>query len=80
MDSHAIPACESERGLSNRADMTLDARTGTYRAKITASFFDPRWDLMFFVEVVDHQGNGRIYPDLELAELETPYPIARVKR
>jgi hypothetical protein len=26
---------------------------------------------------VDRQGNGRIYPDLEL---ETPYIVARVKR
>jgi hypothetical protein len=57
--------------------MTLDARTGTYSAKIPASFVDPRWDRMYFVEVVDHQGNGRIYPDLEL---ETPYIIACVKR
>jgi len=32
---------------------------------------------MYFVDVIDHQGNGRIYPDLEL---ETPYIIARVKR
>jgi hypothetical protein len=74
VDSHAIPACESERGQSNRADMTLDARTGAYSAKIPASFVDPRWDRMYFVEVVDHQGNGRIYPDLEL---EMPY-ISRV--
>ena len=57
--------------------MTLDARTGTYSARIPASFIDPQWDLMYFVEVVDRQGNGRIYPDLEL---ETPYIIASVKR
>ncbi len=59
------------------ADMTIDARTGAYSAKIPASFIDSHWDLMYFVEVVDSQGNGRIYPDLEL---ETPYIIASVKR
>ena len=59
------------------ADMTPGARTGAYSATIPASFIDPRWDLMYFVEVGDRQGNGRIYPDLEL---ETPYIVARVKR
>lgn len=59
------------------ADMALDAQTGTYAAKIPASFIDPHWDLMYFVEVVDKQGNGRIYPDLEV---ETPYIITRVER
>jgi hypothetical protein len=51
------------------ADMTPGARTGAYSATIPASFIGRRWDLMYFVEVVDRQGNGRIYPDLEL---ETP--------
>ena len=59
------------------AEMTPGGRTGAYSATIPASFIDPRWDLMYFVEVVDHQGNGSIYPNLEL---ETPYTIARVKR
>jgi hypothetical protein len=59
------------------ADMALDAQTGFYAAKIPASFIDPHWDLMYFVEVVDSHGNGRIYPDLEV---ETPYTIATVKR
>ena len=32
---------------------------------------------MYYVEAVDRQGNGRIYPDLEI---ETPYAVASVKR
>jgi hypothetical protein len=59
------------------ADMPLDAQTGFYAASIPASFIDARWDLMYFVEIVDPQGNGRIYPDLEA---ETPYIITSVKR
>ena len=35
------------------ADMALDAQTGLYAARIPASFIDPHWDLMYFVEVVD---------------------------
>jgi hypothetical protein len=59
------------------ADMALDAQSGFYTASIPAAFIDPHWDLMFFVEVVDLKGNGRIYPDLEF---ETPYLVTSVKR
>ena len=59
------------------ADMVLDARTGFYAGSIPAAFIDPHWDLMYFVEIVDGRGNGRIYPDLEV---ETPYIITPVKR
>jgi hypothetical protein len=59
------------------ADMTLDATPGIYTASIPASYIDPRWNLMYFIEVVDRQGNGRIYPDLDL---ETPYRVVGVKR
>ena len=59
------------------ADMLLDARTGSYAGNIPAAFIDPYWDLMYFIEIVDDRGNGRIYPDLEVA---TPYIITSVKR
>ncbi len=58
-------------------DMALDVGTGLYTGKIPAAFIDPHWDLMYFVEVVDSKGNGRMYPDLEV---ETPYLVAGVKR
>jgi hypothetical protein len=58
-------------------EMALDARTGLYAGSIPASFIDPHWDLMYLVEIVDRQGNGRIYPDLEI---ETPYLVVGVKR
>lgn len=59
------------------AGMTRDATTGLYSAAIPASFFDPRWDLMYFVEVVDRHGVGRMFPDLEEG---TPYVIVPVRR
>jgi len=59
------------------ADMALDSQTGLYTGNIPAAFVDPHWDLMFFVEIVDRAGNGRIYPDLEV---ETPYLVTSVKR
>ena len=59
------------------ADMTLDPSSHLYTAAIPASFVDPHWDLMYFVEIVDTHGNGRMYPDLET---ETPYIVLPVKR
>ncbi len=59
------------------ADMRLDTKNGFYVARVPASFIDPHWDLMYFVEIVDRQGNGRIYPNLEM---ETPYIVTNVQR
>jgi hypothetical protein len=59
------------------AEMALDTESGTYSASIPASFVDAQWDLMYFVEIVDRKGNGRMYPDLEV---ETPYKVLSVKR
>ncbi len=58
-------------------DMTLDAKSGLHGGNIPGAFINPRWDLMYFVEIVDGRGNGRIYPDLDV---ETPYIIISVKR
>ncbi len=59
------------------AEMEFDPKTGLYSAIIPAAFVDPKWDLMYFVEVVGKNGAGRMYPDLEY---EMPYVIVPVKR
>jgi hypothetical protein len=59
------------------ADMAFDPKTGAYTGAIPAAFIDPKWDLMYFVEVVGTNGAGRMYPDLER---EMPYVIVAVKR
>jgi hypothetical protein len=59
------------------AEMEFDGAAGLYQAKIPASFIDPHWDLMYFVEVVDRSGAGRIFPDLDR---ETPYVVVPVRR
>ena len=58
-------------------DMTLDSTTGKYTAKIPGSFIVPEWDLMYFVEVVANNGDGRMVPDMEQ---EMPYVIVPVER
>jgi hypothetical protein len=59
------------------AEMTLDPKTGNYTARIPPAFADPKWDLMYFIEVVDKNGSGRMFPDLEV---ETPYVVIAAKR
>ena len=59
------------------AEMTLNAKTGKYVGRIPATFIDPTWDLMYFVEILGKNHSGRMYPD---AETETPYIVATVQR
>jgi hypothetical protein len=59
------------------AEMTLDASTGNYTARIPAAFDDPKWGLMYFIEVMDRKGAGRMFPDLEV---ETPYVVIEGQR
>jgi hypothetical protein len=59
------------------ADMMLDRKTGAYVGRIPASFINPKWDLMYFVETMGNNGAGRTYPDLEVEE---PFVIVPVKR
>jgi hypothetical protein len=58
------------------SDMLLGDKSGSYVGTIPTSFIDPKWDLMFFVEIVDQKGVGRMYPNLEV---ETPYIVTAVK-
>jgi hypothetical protein len=48
-----------------------------YEAVIPADQINPRWDWMYFIEVMDQDGNGAIYPDLETA---TPYIVVKLQR
>jgi hypothetical protein len=59
------------------AEMTVDPKTGNYTASIPSAFADPKWDLMYFIEVIGKNGAGRMFPDLET---ETPYVVVAVKR
>jgi hypothetical protein len=51
--------------------------TDLYRADVPAEHVPPDWDLMYFLEVMDRDGNGCIHPDLNQ---ETPYVFVRLQR
>src|SRR5262249_36232317 len=58
-------------------EMTPTGKRDEYQAVIPAEHVMPQWDLMYFIEVIDGRGNGKIYPDLEK---ETPYVIVKLLR
>ena len=57
--------------------MLFDAQRGQYTATIPGDFIVPEWDVMYFIEVVDRQGQGWKVPDFET---ELPYLIVAVER
>src|SRR5262245_29427937 len=58
-------------------EMTPTGKRDQYQAVIPAEHVTPMWDLMYFIEVIDNRGNGKIYPDLEK---ETPYVVVKLQR
>jgi hypothetical protein len=60
----------TEPMLSNRS-------AGSYSAVIPAEHIAAAWDLMYFIEVMDNEGNGGIHPDLNK---QTPYIIVKLRR
>jgi hypothetical protein len=59
------------------AAMVQDSKTGLYIANIPGSFIIPKWDLIYFIEVIGRNGSGRNYPDLEVG---APYVIVSLER
>lgn len=48
-----------------------------YEATVPGDKIVPKWDFMYYFEVMDNSGNGKIYPDFEK---ETPYVIVKLER
>jgi hypothetical protein len=53
------------------------AEKGTFQATVAADQINPKWDLMYLIEVMDNNGKGSIYPDLNK---QTPYQIVKLIR
>ena len=57
--------------------MTPTDEKDIYEATIPVQNINPRFDLMYLIEVMDHNGNGKIYPDMNI---QTPYVVVKLIR
>jgi hypothetical protein len=58
-------------------DMVWNSTDGNFAATIPGEFIETKWDLMYFVEIIDSEGQGALIPDMMK---ELPYVIIPVKR
>ncbi|MFC1603578.1 hypothetical protein ACFL5F_01000 [Planctomycetota bacterium] len=58
-------------------DMTQAGIEGEYKVIVPGRDIDTKWDFMYLIEIMDNNGNGAIYPDMEN---ETPYIIVKLDR
>ena len=49
----------------------------SYQVIVPAEQINPKWDFMYLIEVMDNNGNAKIYPDMNK---ETPYRIVELIR
>lgn len=57
--------------------MTAEAGGEGFTVRIPADEIDPRFDFMYFIEVMDEAGRGHHHPDYEQA---TPYVVVKLDR
>lgn len=48
-----------------------------YVGTIPGEFIDSKWNVMYFIEILDAEGHGAKFPDFQV---EQPYVIVPVKR
>jgi hypothetical protein len=58
-------------------EMKLVGETGNYEAVIPAEKIDPRFDLMYFIQAMDNQHHGVMFPDFNK---QAPYFVVRLER
>jgi len=58
-------------------EMTETGIDGEYKAVVPGPDVDAKYDFMYLIEVMDNNGNGSIYPDMEK---ETPYVVVKLDR
>ena len=56
-------------------DMTATGNKGRYSATVPGDQIIAKYDFMYLIEVMDNDGNGTIYPDLDK---ETPYMVVKL--
>jgi hypothetical protein len=58
-------------------DMKPVDKKGNYKAVIPAGKIDPQFDFMYFIQALDNQHHGVMFPDFNK---QTPYFVVRLER
>jgi len=58
-------------------EMTASGTGDQHKAIVPGQDIDEKWDFMYLIEIMDNNGNGAIYPDMET---ETPYIVVKLDR
>ncbi|MGB8492361.1 MAG: hypothetical protein WCE64_15000 [Bacteroidales bacterium] len=58
-------------------DMLRAGDKNLFEATVPAEQINTKWDLMYLIEVMDNNGNGKMFPDMNK---ETPYLIVKLIR
>ncbi len=58
-------------------EMTQTGTDSEYKAVVPGREVEAEWDFMYLIEVMDNNGNGTIYPDMEK---ESPYVVVKLDR
>ena len=58
-------------------EMIPTGEKDSFGTTVPADQIKTDWDFMYFIEVMDNNGNGKIYPDFNKA---TPYVIVTLDR
>jgi hypothetical protein len=61
----------------NTIPMRQTGEADTYEAIVPADQINPRWDFMYFIKIMNNDGNGIIHPNFNT---ETPYIIVKLIR
>ncbi len=70
------------RSVNQRLDyatleMKAKANSNEYEATVPGEQIPATWDFMYYIEAMDQNGDGKIYPDLEK---RTPYFVVKLQR
>jgi hypothetical protein len=58
-------------------ELKPSGQTGEYAATIPGEAISPQWDFMYYLDTIDGNGAGTMWPD---AMREMPYVIVRTER
>jgi hypothetical protein len=76
MDSPALPQRKPAPGYET-LPMQPTGDNDVFQAVVPADKINPRYDFMYFIEVMNNNSQGVIYPELDK---ETPYVMVKLDR